>query len=92
MLRGVLKKANKLTYKQLFDPTMNRGCFFTVLIDVLEQNYSLFKNVFETDLNAALSKLRRLNRARQLPFHSASENVENWTPQNVEECREAMVR
>lgn len=87
---SMLDKAGKMTYRQLYDPTMNGGCFFTVLISTIEQNYSLFINIFEVDSDITITRLRKLNRARQLSAHSAPENAENWSKRDFEEFREAI--
>jgi hypothetical protein len=86
----IVSKAENLTYKQLFDPTVNSGCFFTVLINIVEKNYPLFENVFETDVNTVVSSLRKLNRARRLPSHSAPETAEKWTDDDFNEFRDAI--
>ncbi len=87
---SMLDSARELTYKQLFDPTVNHGCFFSVLITVIGNNYSLFSKVFECDQASTTSKLRILNRARQLPSHSAPESAEKWDSKDFEEFRSAM--
>lgn len=83
-------KAEQLEYKQLFDPTVNGGCFFTILIELIANNFTLFSNVFETDLSTVRSNLTTLNRARRLPSHSAPENAEKWTTEDFKEFRSAM--
>jgi hypothetical protein len=61
-----------------------------VLINIVEKNYPLFENVFETDVNTVVSSLRKLNRARRLPSHSAPETAEKWTDDDFNEFRDAI--
>ena len=85
-----LQKAAGLTYKQLFDPTVNTGCFFTVLIDIIDNNYSEFENTFETSKEDVKNHLLTLNRARRLPSHSAPENPEKWSDEDFKKFRVSM--
>lgn len=87
---SAITQAKEMTYKQLFDPTVNHGCFFSVLITVINKNYSLFSKVFECTKTDTISKLRELNRARQLPAHSAPDDAEKWNSEDFESFRSAM--
>ena len=83
--------ACSLKYRQLFDTTVNKGIFFSVLIEIIKNNFNLFKNVFEGDeLNVVMSNLLVLNKARQLLAHPANEDAENWTNKDFEKFRSSM--
>ena len=84
------QKADNLEYKQLFDPTVNKGCFFTILIDIITANYACFENVFDEDIETVRAHLYTLNYARTLPSHSVPETAENWTESDFSKFRESM--
>ncbi len=58
-----------LEYKELFDSTVNHGCYFLILVLVIGQNYdTVFSAIFDQDKNIAINTLKnRFNRYRQIP-------------------------
>ena len=82
--------ATTLQFKQLFDSTLNKGMFFTTLIKIIGENYSLFSNVFSANKSDVINHLNVLNQSRTLPGHSAPENVENWKTSDFEKFRTSM--
>lgn len=88
--QGHVASARGLKYKQLFDPSVNTGCFFSVLIDAIVSNYKLFENVFEEPVATVEKNLRTLNKSRRCPSHSIPENAEKWTDEDFMEFRGAM--
>ena len=81
-----------LTYKELFDPTVNHGCYFLVLVLAIEQNYdTAFLAIFGSDKHEVISKLKnRFNRYRQIPAHPIDEDAKNWNDEKFEKFREDM--
>lgn len=81
-----------LTYKELFDPTVNHGCYFLVLVLAIEQNYdTAFWAIFGSDKHEVISKLKnRFNRYRQIPAHPIDEDAKNWNDEKFEKFREDM--
>ena len=61
--------AANLEYKDLFDPTVNHGCYFLVLVLAIEQNYdTVFSAIFDQDKDTVIETLKdRFNRYRQIP-------------------------
>ena len=82
--------ATTLQFKQLFDSTLNKGMFFTTLIKIIGENYSLFSNVFSANKSDVINHLNVLNQSRTLPGHSAPENAENWKTSDFEKFRTSM--
>lgn len=78
-----------LEYKDLFDPTVNHGCFFLVLVLAIEQNYdTVFSAIFDEDKNTVISALKnRCNRYRQIPAHPIDEEAKNWSDEEFEQFR-----
>ena len=87
-----IKIASGLTYKDLFDPTVNHGCYFLVLVLVIEQNYdAVFSSIFDQNKKTVIEILKeRFNRYRQIPAHPIDENARNWSDKNFEQFREDM--
>ena len=84
--------ASGLTYKDLFDPTVNHGCYFLVLVLAIEQNYdAIFSSIFEQDKKTVIGILKeRFNKYRQIPAHPIDENAKNWSDANFAQFREDM--
>ena len=86
------KTAAGLDYKELFDPTVNHGCYFLVLVLAIEQNYdTVFSAIFDQDKNTVVKTLKeRFNRYRQIPAHPIDEDAKNWSDKEFEQFREDM--
>ena len=86
------KTAAGLEYKELFDPTVNHGCYFLVLVLAIEQNYdTVFSAIFDQDKNTVVKTLKeRFNRYRQIPAHPIDEDAKNWSDKDFEQFREDM--
>ena len=84
--------ASGLTYKDLFDPTVNHGCYFLVLVLAIEQNYdAIFSSIFEQDKKTVIGILKeRFNKYRQIPAHPIDKNAKNWSDANFAQFREDM--
>ena len=86
------KIAAGLEYKELFDSTVNHGCYFLVLVFAIEQNYdTVFSAIFDQDKNTVVKILKeRFNRYRQIPAHPIDEDAKNWSDKDFEQFREDM--
>jgi len=84
--------AADLSYKELFDSTVNHGCFFLTLVIIIEQNYDkVFSAIFDESKAVVVSKLRsRFNRYRQIPAHPIDEDARNWSDEDFQQFREDM--
>lgn len=84
--------AKGLKYKDLFDPTVNHGCYFLVLVYAIEQNYNTaFLAIFGPDKGAVISRLKnRFNKYRQIPAHPIDEDAKNWNDEEFKKFREDM--
>ena len=81
--------AEGLEYKELFDSTVNRGCYFLVLVLAIEQNYdTVFSAIFDQDKNTVIGALKdRFNRYRQIPAHPIDEGAKNWSNEEFDQFR-----
>lgn len=81
--------AQGLDYKDLFDPTVNRGCFFLVLVFAIEQNYdTVFSAIFDKDKDTVIEILKkRFNRYRQIPAHPIDQDAKNWSDADFAQFR-----
>lgn len=81
--------AQGLDYKDLFDPTVNRGCFFLVLVFAIEQNYdTVFSAIFDMDKDTVIEILKkRFNRYRQIPAHPIDQDAKNWSDADFAQFR-----
>ena len=88
-----LKIAKSLEYKELFDTTVNHGCFFMVLALIIEQNYdSVFSAIFDQDKDTVMDTLKgRFNRYRQIPAHPIDDDAKNWSNEDFEQFRKDMI-
>lgn len=88
-----LEKAKKLEYKDLFDTTVNRACYFMVLALIIEQNYdSVFTAIFDQDKDSVIDTLKgRFNRYRQIPAHPIDDDAKNWSNEEFEQFRKDMI-
>lgn len=83
--------AQSLDYVKLFDPSINTGMFFSVLRDIICDNFKMFANVFEgSNVTDVRNHLNVINKARRVPAHSYDEGSENWTEQEFQEFRISM--
>lgn len=77
-------KAENIEYAKLFDPSVNKAMYFSVLKDIICGNYNKFSNVFEgasvDDINTHLNVI---NSSRRAPAHSFSDNSINWTEEKL---------
>ena len=81
----------KLDYPQLFDPSVNGGLYFSVLKDIICNNYNCFNNVFEgARVDQVKDNLKIINEARRAPAHSYDEDSVNWTEEEFEQFRKSM--
>jgi len=82
-----------LEYKELFDSTVNHGCYFLVLVLVIEQNYdTVFSAIFDQDKNIVIDTLKnRLNRYRQIPAHPIDKDAKNWNDEEFDRFRADMI-
>lgn len=88
--KGFLKTAQKLEYNQLFDPSLNGGCYLSVINDIIEKNYMDFSNLFENAVEKdVVMALKCLNKCRRAPAHSFDEESEKWTESEFMEFRKA---
>lgn len=81
-----------LEYKELFDPTVNHGCYFLVMVLAIEQNYdTVFSAIFDQEKNIVINTLKgRFNRYRQIPAHPIDEDAKNWSNEEFNQFREDM--
>ena len=81
--------ATTLEYKELFDPPVNHGCYFLVLVLAIEQNYdNVFSAIFDQDKSAVIDTLKgRFNRYRQIPAHPIDEDAKNWSDEEFNRFR-----
>lgn len=81
--------AQGLDYKDLFDPTVNRRCFFLVLVFAIEQNYdTVFSAIFDMDKDTVIEILKkRFNRYRQIPAHPIDQDAKNWSDADFAQFR-----
>ena len=88
-----IEKAKSLGYKELFDPTVNRGCYLMVLFLIIEQNYdSVFAAIFDQGKDYVMDILKsRFNRYRQIPAHPIDDDAKNWSNEDFEQFRKDMV-
>lgn len=86
------KIAAGLEYKELFDPTVNHGCYFLVLVLAIEQNYdTVFSAMFDQDKNTVVKILKeRFNRYRKIPAHPIDEDAKNWSDEDFKQFRADM--
>ena len=86
------REAAKLPYKDLFDSTINRACYLSVLFILIEQNYdNVFSAFFVEPKSEVLDILKnRFNRYRQIPAHPIDEDAKNWSDQDFIQFREDM--
>ena len=84
--------ATSLSYKDLFDTTVNHACYFLVLVLAIEQNYdTVFSAIFDEGKNTVVNKLKdRFNRYRQIPAHPIDEDAKNWSNEDFEQFRKDM--
>lgn len=84
--------AASLEYKELFDPTVNGGCYFLVMVLVIEQNYdTVFSAIFDQDKSTVINTLKgRFNRYRKIPAHPIDEDAKNWSNEDFNQFREDM--
>lgn len=83
--------AGELDYPKLFDPSINKGLYFSVLKDIVCDNYRLFSNVFEgSNVDTVKKHLKVVNEARRAPAHSYNDQSENWTDEQFQEFRISM--
>ena len=87
------KVAAELEYKELFDSTVNHGCYFLVLVLVIEQHYdTIFSAIFDQDKTTVIDTLKnRFNRYRQIPAHPISEDAKNWSNGDFDQFRTDMI-
>lgn len=91
--------AADLDYKDLFDSTVNHGCYFLVLVFAIEQNYdTVFSAIFDHDEdtedseNTVITILKkRFNRYRQIPAHPIDDDAKNWGNEDFKQFREDMI-
>ena len=82
-----IKKAELLSYQDLFDPSQN-NMYFSLLIIIIIDNIDIFENVFEGSNEETIKKqLYAINYARRCPDHSFTEKSVNWSWSNFEEFR-----
>lgn len=81
-----------LDYKDLFDPTVNRACYFLVLVLAIEQNYdTVFSAIFDMDKTTVIDTLKyRFNRYRQIPAHPIDQDAKNWSDADFAQFRTDM--
>lgn len=80
----------KLEYNQMFDPSVNK-IFFSVLRQVIKDNFTLFANIFDGYSAAdVIACLDALNRSRRCPAHSYDEECEKWTDADFDIFRSNM--
>lgn len=85
-----VKKAETLTYQELFDPSQN-NMYFSLLKIIILDNLNVFENIFEGQNDALIKKnLDAINYARRCPDHSYTEKSANWSWANFVEFREGI--
>lgn len=85
-----VSKAATLTYKQLFDTTCN-VLYFSVLSNIIVENYQFFLNIFDCPLSNLQTHFRLLNNARKLPGHNPSNDAEGWEWKDFLQFRDSMI-
>lgn len=86
-----IRKAESLDYKDLFDSTVNRACYFMVLVTIIDQNYdSVFSSLFDQNKNDVITIFTRFNRYRQIPAHPIDDDAKNWSNIDFEQFRTDM--
>ena len=82
--------ASLLDFNQLFDPSINK-IFFSVLRQIVADNFSMFTNIFDGYTSAEIVLcLDTLNHSRRCSAHSYEEGSENWTDVDFEKFRSNM--
>ena len=85
-----VKKAETLTYQELFDPSQN-NMYFSLLKIIILDNLNVFENIFEGQNDALIKKnLDAINYARRCPDHSYTEKSANWSWAKFVEFREGI--
>lgn len=85
-----IEKAKSLTYSQLFDTSINK-MYFSVLTQIITDNFSFFQNVFDNNsLDTVRGHLREINYARRCPDHSYEKDAELWSWENFSSFRESI--
>lgn len=71
---------------------MNHGCYFLVLVLVIEQNYdTIFSALFGQDKDTVIETLKaRFNRYRQIPAHPIDEDAKKWSDHEFNQFRTDM--
>ncbi|MBR0425672.1 MAG: hypothetical protein IJK01_06080 [Clostridia bacterium] len=85
-----LNKARKLTYAQLFDPSINK-MYLTCLCGIVLDNFQLFQNIFEgTAEQEVRGHFKKINDARRCADHAFTETAERWSEKDFYEYRNSM--
>lgn len=85
-----LRKAESLSYSQLFDPSMNK-IYFSCLMGIILDNLQVFVNVFEPwDGDTIRAHLTTINNSRRCPDHSYTEDSEQWSWDDFLRFRESI--
>ena len=85
-----IDKANKYTYPQLFDASVNK-MYFSLLCGIILENLKSFSNIFENCQEKIIKHhLSVINKARRCSDHSFTEKSENWSWKNFTEFRESI--
>jgi hypothetical protein len=88
-VEGMSKKAEELEYKSLFDTSQNT-LYFSLLSDIVVDNYNDFSNAFDNqDVVAVRKHLKTINFARRCADHSFTEDAGNWSWEKFEQFRES---
>lgn len=87
-----IRIARDLEYRELFDPTVNHGCYFLVLVLAIEQNFdTVFSSIFDQGKSIVVDILKdRFNFYRQIPAHPIDEDAKNWSDEKFKQFRTDM--
>ena len=74
--------------RELFDPSVNKGLFLSVLAQIIQDNADCFKNIFN---NASSQEIHDhfivLNKSRRCPSHSYPDDSAGWKYEDFEKFR-----
>ena len=86
-------EATQMTYRDLFDPTINGACYFLVIVTIIEKNFEqVFSSYFVESKSVVIDILKnRFNRYRKIPAHPIDDAAKNWSDQDFDQFRKDML-
>ena len=84
------EKAERLSFKQLFDTSVNK-MYVSILMGIILDNFDVFSKMFEpAGQNDVRQNLTVINSSRRCPDHSYDKDAENWSYDDFLQFRSAM--